>query len=215
MKSCAICGSHAFNMATEGVNQGAFCDRHYWQRKAEALEAARATPALPNVERKCSECGNGEPDLSLYCVRCLNNDGWHQAPEGMAIVPQELPQGVEEWIAKCERFAMIENNVLAFNMANYLRAYLSGMAIVPAECLAITEFALRRLQFDTPKNGRDYEATTNALNAVLAATKDALECTGCGWRGTKTEYRAQMKAGGFLACCPESSLLAATKEKGE
>jgi hypothetical protein len=28
-------------------------------------------------ERKCSECGNNENDLSLYCVRCLNNDGWH------------------------------------------------------------------------------------------------------------------------------------------
>ena len=31
----------------------------------------------PVVDRKCSECGNGEPDLSLYCVSCLNNDGWH------------------------------------------------------------------------------------------------------------------------------------------
>jgi len=49
MKSCAICGSHAFNMAMEGVNQGAFCDRHYWQRKAEALEAARATPDTHRV----------------------------------------------------------------------------------------------------------------------------------------------------------------------
>ena len=41
-------------------------------------------------ERKCSECGNGEADLSLYCVRCLNNDGWHlidlnQAGEGDAV----------------------------------------------------------------------------------------------------------------------------------
>jgi hypothetical protein len=47
-----------------------------------------------------------------------------------------------------------------------------GKVLVPVEILGITEFALRRLQFDTPKNGTDYEAITNALNAVLAASQE-------------------------------------------
>ena len=50
-------------------------------------------------ERKCSECGNGEPDLSLYCVRCLNNDHWHlidpaKAPEPVAVADK----GIINWI---------------------------------------------------------------------------------------------------------------------
>jgi hypothetical protein len=41
-------------------------------------------------ERKCSECGNNENDLSLYCVRCLNNDGWH------LIDPAQAGDGVNQ-----------------------------------------------------------------------------------------------------------------------
>jgi hypothetical protein len=40
--------------------------------------------AHPQPARKCSECGNGEPDLSLYCVRCLNNDGWYLTDDAQA-----------------------------------------------------------------------------------------------------------------------------------
>jgi hypothetical protein len=42
-------------------------------------------------ERKCSECGNNENDLSLYCVRCLNNDGWYLTDDAQAqAVNQQL-----------------------------------------------------------------------------------------------------------------------------
>ena len=32
------CGSHAFNLYAEGIDQGTLCDRHYWQTKALALQ---------------------------------------------------------------------------------------------------------------------------------------------------------------------------------
>lgn len=55
-------------------------------------EMAAAQPAPP--ERKCSECGDGREGLSLYCVACLNHDGWSlssqtvvEVPEGYMTVP--------------------------------------------------------------------------------------------------------------------------------
>jgi hypothetical protein len=44
------------------------------------LQAAQAQAP----ERKCSECGNNENDLALYCVRCLNNDGWYLTDDAQA-----------------------------------------------------------------------------------------------------------------------------------
>jgi hypothetical protein len=35
MKNCIKCGSHAFNLYAEGIDQGGFCDVHYWQTKAQ------------------------------------------------------------------------------------------------------------------------------------------------------------------------------------
>ena len=37
MKQCK-CGSFAFNLAQEGIDQGDLCDRHYWQDRAEKAE---------------------------------------------------------------------------------------------------------------------------------------------------------------------------------
>jgi hypothetical protein len=55
------------------------------------------TTPQPVVERKCSECGNGEPGLSLYCVRCLNNDGWHLDENW---TPQPVvPEGSDAFLA--------------------------------------------------------------------------------------------------------------------
>lgn len=31
MKTCIKCGSHAFNLYAEGIDQGGFCDVHYWK----------------------------------------------------------------------------------------------------------------------------------------------------------------------------------------
>lgn len=61
--------------------------------------ALYSQPQAQAGERKCSECGNGEPDLSLYCVRCLNNDHWHlidptQAGDGEAVIALAAAQMV-------------------------------------------------------------------------------------------------------------------------
>jgi hypothetical protein len=51
----------------------------------DAIKILQAAQAQAQTgERKCSECGNGEPDLSLYCVRCLNNDGWYLTDDAQA-----------------------------------------------------------------------------------------------------------------------------------
>ena len=39
MKKCIKCGSHAFNLYAEGIDQGGFCDVHYWQGRAHRAEA--------------------------------------------------------------------------------------------------------------------------------------------------------------------------------
>lgn len=36
------CGSYAFNLAKEGIEQGELCDRHYWQVRAMEAESAVA-----------------------------------------------------------------------------------------------------------------------------------------------------------------------------
>jgi hypothetical protein len=33
------CGSYAFNLYNEGINQGKYCDRHYWQDQAKKARA--------------------------------------------------------------------------------------------------------------------------------------------------------------------------------
>lgn len=36
------CGSYAFNLAHDGVDQGSLCDVHYWQSQANQLKALNA-----------------------------------------------------------------------------------------------------------------------------------------------------------------------------
>lgn len=133
MKSCAICGSHAFNMALEGVNQGAFCDRHYWQRKAESLEVARA--ASPKV-----------------------------------------PHGVEEWIEQ-HAFETESNgwssNKCVVSVAS-LRAYLSGMALVPVEPTDEMVDAMAEAHNSKGANlsGIRMQKRDEYVAAILAATKE-------------------------------------------
>lgn len=48
---CIKCGSLAFNLQSEGIEQGDLCDVHYWQNRAEAL-------AQQEQERNfCPRCG--------------------------------------------------------------------------------------------------------------------------------------------------------------
>ena len=62
MKKCIKCGSHAFNLYAEGIDQGGLCDVHYWQTKAQ-----RPWVGLTKDER-----------LELYrqFKDCLESDDW-------------------------------------------------------------------------------------------------------------------------------------------
>ena len=42
MKKCIKCGSHAFNLYMENIDQGDLCDVHYWQGRAHRAEAQPA-----------------------------------------------------------------------------------------------------------------------------------------------------------------------------
>ena len=186
MKSCAICGSHAFNMATEGVNQGAFCDRHYWQRKAEALEAARATPALPQGEPVAYQSRMRASWSELwtqweYCSkgsfedykRVPINGDWHYEARALYEHPQALPQGVEEWLTNNYEFLQCEDTGerASFIRTDKCRAYLSGMAIAPVDSIPA---ALPMEPFQTIDMGsKNYKAGWNRCRlAMLAAAKE-------------------------------------------
>ena len=62
MTKCIKCGSYAFNLYKENIDQGGFCDVHYWQGRAHRAEAL-AQPAQgppqwwPAVENILTEYG--------------------------------------------------------------------------------------------------------------------------------------------------------------
>jgi hypothetical protein len=49
MKNCIKCGSHAFNLYADGIDQGGFCDVHYWQGKAIRAEALAQPAQKPQI----------------------------------------------------------------------------------------------------------------------------------------------------------------------
>jgi hypothetical protein len=49
MKKCIKCGSHAFNLYAEGIDQGGFCDVHYWQGRAIRAEALAQPAQKPQI----------------------------------------------------------------------------------------------------------------------------------------------------------------------
>lgn len=64
MKSCAICGSHAFNLHSDGINQMGFCDRHYWQREAESRQERCAVLCE-------TECANNDGITCAEAIRAM------------------------------------------------------------------------------------------------------------------------------------------------
>jgi len=56
------CGSYAFNLYKEDIDQGSYCDRHYWQDQAQKARAAEreacaqaAAIALLGADRELAE----------------------------------------------------------------------------------------------------------------------------------------------------------------
>lgn len=75
MKTCIKCGGHAFNLYAEGIDQGGFCDVHYWQGRAHRAEAQPPLPVQPEQERvapTCERCADEivENNAGL-CANCL------------------------------------------------------------------------------------------------------------------------------------------------
>jgi hypothetical protein len=55
------CGSYAFNLHKEQIDQGDRCDHHYWQDravKAEALVDAARADERGRMCKQCKECLN-------------------------------------------------------------------------------------------------------------------------------------------------------------
>ena len=60
--NCKKCGSFAFNLKRDGIDQGELCDVHYWQERAENAEkdAAYRLDTLKEV-RETLEVANATP----------------------------------------------------------------------------------------------------------------------------------------------------------
>ena len=56
MNKCIKCGSHAFNLYKEGIDQGGLCDVHYWQGRAHRAEALAEHPAPVQKSCYCPNC---------------------------------------------------------------------------------------------------------------------------------------------------------------
>jgi hypothetical protein len=52
MKTCIKCGSHAFNLYAEEINQGGLCDVHYWQGRAHRAKALAQPEQKPVATMK-------------------------------------------------------------------------------------------------------------------------------------------------------------------
>ena len=68
MKTCIKCGSHAFNLYADGIDQGGFCDVHYWQGRAHRAEAQPEQEPVACVEyipcctdQTCQKCKAATP----------------------------------------------------------------------------------------------------------------------------------------------------------
>jgi hypothetical protein len=68
MKKCIKCGSHAFNLYAEGIDQGDLCDVHYWQTKAQrqwvGLTDEEAKDALISVDAETKRLPPGFKDFA-------------------------------------------------------------------------------------------------------------------------------------------------------
>ncbi len=56
MNKCIKCGSYAFNLYKEGVEQGGHCDVHYWQGRAHRAESFLEQPVIAWAVMKGDEC---------------------------------------------------------------------------------------------------------------------------------------------------------------
>ena len=123
------------------VSEKSLQDLYIYGSTADAWAGwqARATPALPQGEPVVELVWQDEGSDAERELRFIDLCTSFDIPVGTKFYlhppkPQALPQGVEEWIAENEFPACGgDSKIFTIIRASTLRAYLSGMAIVPVE----------------------------------------------------------------------------------
>ncbi len=144
---------------------------------AERMEqASAASPKVPQDDHIM--------DALVYGTGFMQ-DGKRVDPK--EVYKQALPQGVEEWIARHQQAANSTDTAPAIVLTDDLRAYLSGMAIVPVEQiekilpridaeLQVVDAIIQCTQAMLPQETLDEIETSLALlqdiKAMLAAAKE-------------------------------------------
>jgi hypothetical protein len=65
------CGSYAFNLYKEDIDQGSYCDRHYWQNQAQKARADEREACA----KVCDEV-NEHPSLTpQHCAESIRARG--------------------------------------------------------------------------------------------------------------------------------------------
>ena len=79
MKQCTFnegkhhCGSYAFNLHNEGIKQGKYCDRHYWQDQAQQARADEREACAKLCEGYCGPDYDTVSDILAAQIRSRSN----------------------------------------------------------------------------------------------------------------------------------------------
>lgn len=93
MSKCIKCGSYAFNLYKEEIDQGGLCDVHYWQGRAHRAEALAEQPAQQETSNESAYQRGYLDGMAKPCVECADCK-----LKGMAERPTQ--QEPVAWISK-------------------------------------------------------------------------------------------------------------------
>lgn len=73
------CGSYAFNLYKEDIDQGSYCDRHYWQDQAQKARAAEREACAELVWPKLKIWSEEEQmAMGLAFNKAQEKHGWYE-----------------------------------------------------------------------------------------------------------------------------------------
>jgi hypothetical protein len=86
------CGSYAFNLDEEDINQGDYCDRHYWQDQAQKARADEREACAEVCKKQADVYAGLEPNPTTQAAwaACIDNRD--------AIRARGQPTCAHEWI---------------------------------------------------------------------------------------------------------------------
>jgi hypothetical protein len=59
------CGSYAFNLYKEDIDQGSYCDRHYWQDQAQKARAAEREVCIVDIQMNIPRSGGSTSEYQM------------------------------------------------------------------------------------------------------------------------------------------------------